>query len=165
MEDVYNLRDLPQKAARSEKYNKKLVRRLKRLKSRDLDRIIHQLNEEVFEEIDCLKCGNCCKSISPYIIDKDIQRISKHLKVKPSVFSETYLQLDDDGSYGFSKTPCPFLGEDNYCAIYELRPRACAEYPLTGRARVYQALDASIKNASICPAVFEIFERLRKMNY
>jgi len=165
MEDVYDLKNLPQKAAKTEKTNKKLVQRLKKRNYRELDAIIHQLHEEVFEEIDCLKCGNCCRSISPFIIEKDIRRISKHLRMKPSEFSESYLKLDDDGTYGFSKTPCSFLGVDNYCAIYEQRPRACAEYPLTDRPRVYQALDVSIKNAAVCPAVYEIFERLKALNY
>lgn len=165
MVDVYDLKDLPQKAAKAEKINKKLVRRLKKKNTRELDDIVHQLHEEVFEEIDCLKCGNCCRSISPYIIEKDIRRISKHLRMKPSVFSESYLKLDEDGTYGFNQTPCPFLGADTYCTIYDQRPRACADYPLTDRPRVYQALGVSLKNTAVCPAVYEIFERLKAMNY
>lgn len=165
MPDVYDLKSLPQRAARAKKPNRKLVRRLKKINPRKLDAIIHRLHDESFEHIDCLKCGNCCRSISPIIIDKDIDRISKHLQIKPSEFAEKYLEQDDAGVYGFNQTPCPFLGDDNYCAIYKLRPRACAEYPHTDRSRVYQALDLSIKNTGICPAVYEIFEKLKEMNY
>ena len=165
MDDVYDLKNLPQKAVKAKKANTKLVQRLKKRNYRELDDIIHQLHDEVFEEIECLKCGNCCRTISPYIIENDIRRISKYLRIKPSEFSEHYLKLDEDGTYGFKRTPCPFLGADNYCTIYEQRPRACADYPLTDRPRVYQALDVSLKNAAVCPAVYEIFERLKAMNY
>ena len=165
MQDDYNLGDLPQKAARAKKSNKKLVQRLKKVNPRKLDAVVHELHAEVFEEIDCLKCGNCCRSISPYVTDKDVQRLSGYLKKKPSRFSEQFLKVDEDGSYGFNQTPCPFLGEDNYCAVYSRRPKACADYPLTDRKKFYQALDISVKNTAICPAVYEIFERLKARGY
>ncbi|MCF8232650.1 MAG: YkgJ family cysteine cluster protein [Bacteroidales bacterium] len=165
MDDVYNLRDLPQKASQAKKSNKKLVQRLKKINPRKLDRIVHELHAEVFEEIDCLKCGNCCRSISPHITDKDIQRLAGSLKMKPSYFSEQFVKIDEDSSYGFNQSPCPFLGEDNYCAVYTLRPKACADYPLTDRKRFYQALDLSLKNTVICPAVYEIFEWLKVRGY
>ncbi|MCK5776928.1 MAG: YkgJ family cysteine cluster protein, partial [Bacteroidales bacterium] len=96
------------------KLNKKLVQTLKKKKPKDLDSITHELHEQAFEIIDCLECANCCKSISPVVTDKDIQRIAKFLRVKPSQFVTDYLRLDDENDYVFRTQPCPFLGADYY---------------------------------------------------
>ncbi|MFO7842273.1 MAG: YkgJ family cysteine cluster protein [Bacteroidales bacterium] len=142
--------------------NKIFFARLKKKKTKKLDNVVHELHEEVFQEIDCLDCANCCKSISPTLYDKDIERLSKHLKIKPSQFVAEYLYLDDEGDYVFKQTPCPFLLPDNYCLVYESRPKACREYPHTDRSRFYQLLNLTLKNSLICPAVFELIERLKQ---
>jgi len=150
------------KAKDSYKANKKLVQSLKKKKPKDLDQVTLQLHQEAFEHIDCLDCANCCKSISPIVTDKDIQRIAKHLKTKPSLFVDAYLFLDEENDYVFKQQPCPFLGADNYCSIYVVRPKACAEYPHTDRNKFRQLLPLSLKNTIICPAVYEVFEGLNK---
>ncbi len=142
------------------KVHKKLVQTLKKKKPKDLDTITHALHEDAFEHIDCLECANCCKSISPIVRDKDIQRIAKYLRVKPSWFVTEYLLLDNEGDYVFKTQPCPFLGADNYCSIYSARPKACAEYPHTDRNKFRQILPLSLKNTIICPAVHEVFKGL-----
>lgn len=58
--------------------------------------------------------------------------------------------------------PCPFLGSDNYCSIYEDRPKACREYPHTDRKKFYQIHALTIKNAETCPAVFHTLEQLKQ---
>lgn len=136
--------------------------KLKKRKPKTLDKIVHELHDEVFDEIDCLDCANCCKSISPTLYHKDIDRLAKHLKIKPSQFVDEYLDIDREGDYVFKKTPCPFLLQDNYCMVYESRPKACKEYPHTNRTRFYQILNLSLKNTLVCPAVFEVIERLKK---
>lgn len=144
------------------KANKTFLDQLRRRKPKNLDDVVHQLHHEAFDHIDCLECANCCKTTSPIIIDRDIDRISKHLKIKPSQMIEQYLQLDDDGDYVFRETPCPFLMPDNYCMIYEVRPRACREYPHTDRARFHQILKLTWRNTLVCPAVLGIVERLKE---
>jgi hypothetical protein len=159
-EETERLKELArqQKAA-----NKKFLSRLKRQKkSLKLDDIFHELHHEAFKKIDCLECANCCKSISPIIWDKDIQRIANYLKMKPSEFTSTYLKIDEEGDFVFRQTPCPFLLPDNYCSIYGIRPRSCREYPHTDRRNIHQILDLTLKNTFICPAVYEIIESLKK---
>ena len=148
------------KAARKE--HAALVKRLSGTDSRKLDGQVHSIHEAVFDTINCLECGNCCRSLGPRITDTDVRRISAALRKKPSWFVEQYLVVDEDGDYIFRSMPCPFLGTENYCSIYEVRPKACREYPHTDRRRVYQVMALTLKNSSICPAVFEILERLRK---
>jgi uncharacterized protein len=142
--------------------NKALVKKLKRTKPKNLDDTVHQLHDEAFEKIDCLACANCCKTTSPAIYERDIDRLAKHLKIKPSKLIEQYLEKDTDNDYVFRSAPCPFLDHENYCMVYESRPLACREYPHTNRKRFYQVLDLSLTNTEICPAVAEVFEQLKQ---
>ena len=87
--------------------------------------------------------------------------IAKSLKIKPSTFVEQYLQLDEDNDYILKLSPCPFLMDDNYCQIYDVRPKACREYPHTDRKKFFQLINLTIKNAYTCPAVYQIIERLK----
>ena len=132
----------------------------KKLESMDI--VIHDLHDEVSDRVDCLKCANCCRSLGPRITDKDVERMSKSLRMKSVDVIKKYLRIDEDGDTVFQTMPCPFLGDDNYCAIYESRPKACREYPHTDRKRFYQIYQLSVKNAYTCPIVFEVLEKLTK---
>jgi uncharacterized protein len=137
-----------------------LLKRLAQLDSRKLDEAFHRLHEEVFGEIDCLDCANCCRSLGPRLTDADIGRIAGSLRMRPAQFTEKYLHLDEDGDYVFLSMPCPFLASDNRCEIYDDRPKACRDYPHTDRRRMYQLLDTTLKNSYTCPAVLEMLQRL-----
>ncbi len=143
--------------------NKQFLSKLKKVNPRKLDEHFHDLHDEVFEEIDCLKCANCCKTTSPVFKQKDIEAISKRLKMKPSAFIDKYLHIDKDSDYVLNTAPCAFLDHENYCMIYEDRPTACREYPHTDRKKMFQLLDLTQKNTLVCPAVLEIVERLKKI--
>ncbi len=143
------------------KANKQFIQKLKSQHPRELDEQFHALHEAVFQEIDCLECANCCKTTSPVFLDKDIERLAKHFRIRPSEFIEKYLHLDDENDYVLNEAPCPFLGQDNYCSVYENRPRACREYPHTDRRKMHQLLDLTFKNTLVCPAVLEIVNRLK----
>ncbi len=161
-EDLYKP-DILKKFARDKRQeNKSYFAKLKKRRPSDLDDIVHNLHYEAFEEIDCLKCANCCKSISPIITYKDIERIAKHLRQKPSVIIEQYFVIDEDDDYVFKKTPCPFLMDDNMCLIYESRPKACKEYPHTDRKRFYQILNITLKNIEVCPVVYKVVEGIKQ---
>lgn len=118
------------------------------------------LHEEAFSKIDCLSCANCCRNYSPRFKTPDIKRISKVLKMKEGVFVETYLKLDDDGDYVVQSTPCPFLGSDNHCSIYEDRPSDCRRFPYTDEDVLLKRPKITLKNATFCPAVYYVMEKL-----
>jgi len=158
---MIDLKRLKTLASRDEAETKKFFSRLGAKRVKELDEPITELHEQVFKEINCLECANCCKSISPIIFDKDIERMSKHLRMKSSAFIEKYLMIDSDKDYVFQDTPCPFLFPDNYCMVYEVRPKSCREYPHTNRKRFYQIISLTIKNTHYCPAVYEIISRLK----
>jgi Fe-S-cluster containining protein len=153
---------LSQMASSAKVENQKLLKQLKRKPSSEVDGMFQLLHEEVFKEIDCLECANCCSTISPIITDRDIDKISRTLRIKPSEVVETYLLMDDENDWVFRKHPCPFLGTDKYCSIYENRPKACREYPHTDRRKIQQLFNLTLKNSKVCPAVYLILERLRK---
>ena len=127
-----------------------------------LDLTVHALHERYSAQIDCLNCGNCCRTLGPRITDKDVVRMAKALRIKAVDLIAQYLKIDEDGDQVFKSMPCPFLGTDNYCAIYESRPKACREYPHTDRKKFYQIYMLSVENASTCPIVFEVLEGIVK---
>ena len=139
----------------------KMFNRLKRRRPKYLDNVFHEAHDNAFEKIDCLSCGNCCKTTSPIFTTKDIERISKSFRIKTRQFIDTYLNLDADSDYVLKSSPCTFLAADNTCNIYDVRPKACQEYPHTNRKSFEKISDLTLKNLAICPATFNIVEALR----
>ncbi|MDD2256991.1 MAG: YkgJ family cysteine cluster protein, partial [Bacteroidales bacterium] len=156
----YNL--LPTLAAKAAPSWKSLFKKhKKRLES--MDNLVHQFHDTYSARIDCLACARCCKTLGPRIESKDVERIAKALRRKPVDVINQYLRIDEDGDLVFASMPCPFLGADHYCSIYESRPKACREYPHTDRKRFYQITTLSIKNAETCPIVYEVLQDLSKL--
>jgi Fe-S-cluster containining protein len=152
---------LPKLAKDKHNENKKFFTKLKKKSPKQLDYIMQELHDEEFSNTDCLECANCCKTTGPLFTDKDVDRISKFLKIKPRQFEEQYLRTDEDGDLILQQTPCTFLGADNYCAIYEVRPKACREYPHTDRKKFQQISNLTLKNVAICPAAYNIVEKMK----
>ena len=158
---MIDLKKHAQKAKEKRKENKVFFKKLKKVKPKILDAQIHTLHNEVFTCTDCLKCANCCTTTGPLFTYKDINRIAKHLKLKPSAFTENYLTIDEDKDFVLKQVPCIFLSKENHCSIYNVRPKACREFPHTDRIKQHQILKLTEKNVSVCPAVYEIIEKLK----
>lgn len=139
-------------ALQRQKEHKKFLENLRKKPPKNLDYITEEVHEEVFEEIDCLTCANCCKTTGPLYTEKDIERISRHLRLKPADFEAKFLRVDEDNDKVLQRLPCFFLNADNTCSIYEVRPKACREYPHTDRKKIYQINSIMLKNTVICPA-------------
>lgn len=145
--------------------NKKFLLSLKKKNPRKLDDVVHALHNEAFEHIDCLACANCCKTTSPIFYPTDIERAAHALRMKPGDFIQKYLRIDEDKDYVLQQAPCPFLDSENYCSIYESRPKACREYPHTNRKKVVQIMELTYKNTLVCPAVLHITEKLKSISF
>lgn len=131
----------------------------------DKNKVLKQLpdlNETAYEKINCLNCAACCKNYSPRFKTPDIKRISKHLDMKEGVFIEKYLNLDEEGDYVVNTKPCPFLGDDNYCSIYDVRPSDCARFPYTDEDVILKRVPLTLKNSTFCPIVYFVLEELVK---
>lgn len=147
-------------ALQKQKEHKKFLDGLKKKPPKNLDYAVQEIHEEVFEKVDCLQCANCCKTTGPLYTEKDIERISKHLRMKQADFEAKFLRVDEENDKVLQNLPCYFLNEDNTCSIYDVRPKACREYPHTDRKKIYQINDLMIKNTVICPAAFEFVEKM-----
>lgn len=158
---MIDLEEFNKKVIKKKKEHRKFFAKLKNVNSKKLDQNIHPIHDEVFTCTDCLQCANCCKTTSPIFSDRDISKIAKYLRIKPSVLTDKYLTLDEDKEYVLKRTPCSFLGDDNRCSIYDVRPKACREYPHTDRVKQSQILDITKRNVEVCPAVFEIIDKLK----
>lgn len=139
---------------------KKFKSYLKKVNVRNDLKKLPALHEEAVEKYDCLSCGNCCKNYSPRFKNPDIKRIAQYLKLKEGVFIEKYLRLDEDGDYVTKSSPCPFLGTDNYCSIYEQRPSDCRRFPYTDEDVFLKRQNITLKNVTFCPIAFHVLERL-----
>jgi uncharacterized protein len=131
----------------------------------DKNKVLKQLpglHDEAFEKIDCLQCAACCKNYSPRFKTPDVKRIAKHLGLKESVFIDTYLKVDEDGDFVVKSSPCPFLGNDNACSIYDVRPSDCARFPYTDEDVIVKRQNLTMKNYTFCPITFYVLERLEQ---
>ena len=80
---------------------KKYFERLRHKKPRELDEIVSALHEEVFAEIDCLDCANCCRILGPKFTPRDIVKASAALGLREASFKKAYLREDEDGDLVF----------------------------------------------------------------
>ena len=156
------IQQLPKKAAEKHNENKKFFARLRKKPPKHLDYVMQELHEAEFQSTDCLTCANCCKTTGPLFTNSDIERISKYFRMKPQKFISEFLQVDEDNDHVLQQVPCTFLGPDNLCTIYDVRPKACREFPHTDRKKFHQISQLTLKNVAICPAAFNIVEEMKK---
>ncbi len=140
---------------------------LRSLKHRDYgfdpDDAAAELHERAFRSVDCTRCANCCKTMTVLLTEADIDRIARHLGTTVEEFAARYSEPDEEEAplLKMRQQPCPFLGGDNCCTIYDVRPAACREYPHTDKEGFTTRTMLHANNAKECPAVFWIVEQLR----
>lgn len=140
--------------------NRQIVKRLRRKRGKALDQSADEVHSAVFSNINCLDCASCCTIIPPIVNKTDVGRIAKKFSMKPAEFEEQYLILDEDGDMVMNTSPCPFLLEDHRCMIYDIRPRACRQFPHTDQLDFSKNMKLHVLNATVCPGVFHILRRL-----
>ncbi len=153
------LKSWEKKSADHQKEYKKFLQRA------DLQKTLKKLpalHEEAFEKIDCLECAACCKNYSPRFRGPDIRRLAGVLRMKETEFIQKYLRADEDGDYVLTTKPCPFLGADNFCSVYEHRPGDCRRFPYTDEDVLLKRQKLTLVNSSFCPIVYFVLEKLIK---
>ena len=130
------------------------------LESEQIDTIVHRLYETVSEQINCLKCGNCCRVISPVLLEEDFKRLANSLDIPDELFIAEYLvEVEDDEGYVFKSTPCPFLS-GNSCTVYSDRPGDCRSYPHLYKDEFVFRMNQVLSNCSVCPIVYNVYDKL-----
>lgn len=157
------IEDWKKNALKDEEENFLYIRSLKMKSENKVDKVAKELHKEAFEKIDCLKCGNCCKTTYTVFPEEDIEKISTHLNISISDFKDRYVELDENGDWVSNSLPCPFLAENNECKIYEVRPRDCREFPHTHKSGFASRSYMHSSNTVVCPAAYYIVKELQKV--
>ncbi|HEY8398945.1 MAG TPA: YkgJ family cysteine cluster protein [Flavihumibacter sp.] len=157
MEDLSN-----QWVKKSAEKQKQFKRMLETAPKNKVLNLLPDLHELAFEKVNCLDCAACCKNYSPRFKTTDIRRLSKAVGMKESQFIEKYLRLDNEGDYVTKSSPCPFLGADNRCSVYDHRPSDCARFPYTDEDVILKRIPLTLKNSSFCPAVYLVLDALHQ---
>lgn len=132
------------------------------LSNSNLDAVVQEITDEVWKQIDCTTCANCCKTLQVIIDDKDISRLAVRLGMTVSQFSHRYVRTAADGLKHFASMPCPFLDANNLCSVYEDRPQACRDYPFLYNKDFRDRSLTMIENTAVCPIVFNVWKSLKQ---
>ena len=130
------------------------------LSNAELDTLVKETTDAVWAHISCTECAQCCR-LQIVVDEKDIRRLAAHLKLPVPVFARQYVSQAEDGVLHFTSAPCPFLGADNFCTVYEHRPRACRDYPYLYDKHFRTRTLTMIENTRCCPIVFNVWQELK----
>ena len=159
--EQYNLTQFYEKARQSRSTFRKFLTRLKKNPPRGLDQLAATTDRELWQETDCLSCGNCCKTMSPTYTITDIRRISKKIGINEKDFISKWLRKDRDGDWINKSLPCQFLDPvNNHCSIYEVRPKDCSGFPHHNKRKMVDYMHVFKQNIELCPATFRLVEKM-----
>lgn len=157
---------LQQFKRKTEQQRQKLVDFLGKLDTivpEEMPELVAEEDKKMWAETDCISCANCCKKMTPTYTKQDIFRIAAHLQMTPHAFKQKWLYKEaGTGDWMNTSIPCQFLGKDNKCTIYEVRPIDCAEFPHHHKQPFDSYNDTFTQNLSYCPATYNLVERLKK---
>lgn len=130
-------------------------------KDSEIDAKAFDLTQKAYAKIDCLSCGQCCRTTVTTFTLEDINKASKAVGISKKQFIHKYLFLDLDGQYTTIGVPCPFLNlNDNKCKIYEVRPHACSSFPHTDRKNFLARKRVHLENVKFCGITQFVLEGL-----
>ncbi len=157
-----NLRKLKKNFDKNKRSFRYFITRLENKPPENLETLAIQKNNEVWKEIDCLSCANCCKVMSPTYTFADIKRIAAHLGMRPKDFKEKWLYFDRKGrDWMNTSRPCQFLNlKTNKCTIYEVRPADCAGFPHLVKKPLKDYMHVHKQNIEYCPATMLFVEKM-----
>ncbi len=160
-----NLNSFKQKVKRNGKQLKSFLTKLDKRAPKGLDNLAEMLSPTVWQEVDCLSCANCCKTMSPTFTSTDVKRISAHFKMTPAAFKEKYLEYDKKDKDWLNKLqPCQWLNlKDNKCSIYEIRPSDCAGFPHLTKKKMTEYIHVHKQNIEYCPATYKMVEKMNDL--
>lgn len=161
----YSLRAFHRKVSIHKRAFKRFLTGLEKNTPRGLDKLTAIAAEQVWPEIDCLSCANCCKTMTPTYTPGDIKRIADHLGMTMIAFKKKWLRKERGTRDWLNKTtPCQFLDlTDNKCSIYSVRPADCSGFPHLQKKRMKDYMHVHKQNIELCPATFKLVEKMMNM--
>lgn len=130
-----------------------------------LDALAEKIDKEVWQEVNCLSCANCCKTMSPTFNNRDLKRIAAHLGMTVEEFRNKWLLFDKkEKDWMNKKQPCQFLDlQTNMCSIYEVRPDDCAGFPHLTKKKMVSYIHVHKQNIEYCPATYTMVEKMKQL--
>lgn len=159
------LTDLVQIRRLGEKKRAENERFRKHLKSHVfVERRFRRIAEEIEDEINCLECANCCRVATARLIERDVEKLAKFLRIKPGQFLERYAEESEDEGVILKRdaSGCVFLS-GNECTVYEARPASCENFPhvVRGNGSITSRMWEFIDRACYCPIVYNSLEAFK----
>jgi len=157
-----NLRSFKQKVRYHKKAFKRYLQKIEKKPPVGLDKQLAVIDKEVWEEVDCLSCANCCKVMTPTFTNKDMKRIASYLEMTVAAFKEKWLQYEKKDKDWVNQTqPCQFLNlKDHKCSIYEVRPESCSGFPHLAKKKAIDYMHVHQQNIQYCPATYKMVEKM-----
>jgi Fe-S-cluster containining protein len=156
-----NFRSFKKKLLANRKTFRRFLNKTEKVPPPAIDKITPVVAQEVWQEVDCLSCANCCKKMTPTFTPTDLKRISKHFNQTPDEFKKQWLRKDRNNDLINKTEPCQFLNlADNKCSIYEIRPADCAGFPHLSKRKWTDYAYIHKQNIDYCPATFRMVEKM-----
>ena len=156
------LKQLKKKYEANQKKFRKFIDDLEEADHKGVKKEARAADKEVWNEVDCLSCANCCKKMTPTLTKKDKKRIAHYLNLTVKEFKEKYLMYDqEEDDWRMQKQPCTFLDlSTNKCSIYEVRPNDCAGFPHLTKTPLKSYVYIHKQNIEYCPATYRFVEKM-----
>jgi Fe-S-cluster containining protein len=161
--DSINLRNFKRKVEKNKRRLRLVLSKVEKKAPIHLDQLAEKIDKEVWQEVNCLSCANCCKVMTPTFTVQDIKRISAHLGQTPKEFKDQWLVKDKNQDWTNKINPCQFLDlKTNMCRIYEIRPTDCSGFPHLAKKKMVDYIHVHKQNIEYCPATYAMVEKLEK---
>lgn len=159
---LFTLRSFKQLIRKNRRRFRLFLTRIDKKTPRNIKELATTADKEVWQEVDCLSCANCCKTMSPTFTPADLKRISAHFNQTVDEFKEKWLYKErGTGDWMNVKQPCQFLNlKDNKCSIYAIRPEDCAGFPHHDKKKLTDFTHVYKQNVEYCPATYRWVEKM-----
>jgi Fe-S-cluster containining protein len=132
-----------------------------------VERQFRHAGEEVESQIDCLTCAECCRVTEVGITKRDVEHMSRFLRISEKDFRAQYTMTAEDGELILKRTEekgCVFL-DGNECTIYESRPANCERFPhvVRGAGSIESRMWQFVDRATYCPIVYNWMEMVKDL--
>ena len=156
-----NLKTFKKKLLANRSFFRRFINKIEKNPPIGIDKLTPIIDAEVWQEVDCITCANCCKVMTPTFTEKDLKRISKHFGQTVDSFKKKWLRKERNGDWVNVTQPCQFLNlTTNMCNIYAVRPDDCAGFPHIKKRKFEDYAHVHKQNIDYCPATFKMVEKL-----
>lgn len=127
---------------------------------REVDILVHQINDRISSQIDCTQCGACCKTLMINVTEAEKESLAAHMQITAQQFKDDYLEESAEGQMIMHSIPCSFLS-GNKCSVYKHRFEECREFPHLHKDNFKGRLFGTLMHYGKCPIIYNVVEELK----